>query len=95
MTIDDLAAILKDMYKNGKNTNASVIQFGIEYSNYFNGTIASYSKTDVVNKAIPKTKKYYVELNKALNLVPWVKDKLQSVYIYHINLCLRHSLMLM
>lgn len=81
MTIDDLAAILKDMYKNGKNTNASVIQFGIEYSNYFNGTIASYSKTDVVNKAIPKTKKYYVELNKALNLVPWVKDKLQSVYI--------------
>lgn len=77
MTIDELAAILKDMYDNGTNANASVMQFGIEYSNYFNGKIASYSKKDVVGKAIPGTT-YDKELHKAVNLAPWIHDKLNG-----------------
>lgn len=83
MTIDDLAAILKDMYENRGNTsaNASVMRFGIEYSNYFNGMIASYSKKDVVNKAIPKATTYDVELQKAINLVPWIQEKFKTAYI--------------
>ena len=83
MTLDDLAAILKDMYENRGNTsaNASVMQFGIEYSNYFNGTIASYSKKDVVNKAIPEATTYDVELQKAINLVPWIQEKFKTAYI--------------
>ena len=77
MTIDELAVILKDKYDNGANANASVMQFGIEYSNYFNGKIASYSKKDVVDKAIPGTT-YDKELQKAVNLAPWIQNKFKS-----------------
>lgn len=76
MTIDNLAATLKDMYNNGKNTNASVMQFGIEYSSYFNGA-DKYSKKVVVDKAnIPGT--YETELQKAINLVPWIQKNFKS-----------------
>lgn len=71
-TLDELADILKDAYKNASNANSAVMQFGIEYSNYFNGRIASYSKQTVVSKAIPGTT-YDKELQKAVNLAPWIE----------------------
>lgn len=70
-TINELADILKDAYNKASNANSAVMQFGIEYSNYFNGKIASYSKSTVVGIAIPGTT-YDKELQKAVNLAPWV-----------------------
>ena len=76
-TIDELAGILKDAYNNASNANSAIMQFGIEYSNYFNGNIASYSKQTVVGKAIPGTT-YDKELQKAVNLAPWIAKRCET-----------------
>jgi len=69
LTIKQLADILKDRYNNANQGDkiTSIFLFGIEYSEYFNGIIKSYSKKDVIDMAIPNTR-YETELNKAVNL---------------------------
>lgn len=73
-TIDEVVGELKKRYDNAENKNFEIMAFGIEYCKYFNGEICSYSKKDVVDKAIPGTT-YDKELHKAVSLAPWVASK--------------------
>ena len=78
LSIDDLAAILKERCDKGNNVNEAIMTFGIEYYKFFNGEIAAYSKKDIIKKALPETLSYDRELYKAVNLAPWIKDKCSS-----------------
>lgn len=77
LTQQELTNILRERFNRAaasrlENNNSTVLQFGIEYHGYFNGKIASYSKQEVVNDAIPGTS-WATELNKAVNIGPWVE----------------------
>ena len=71
-TTDDLAAILKTSYEAAEIKTVALHSFALKYVDYFNGSIAQFSKKDVVIKA-GLTEDYKVEINKIVNLFGWMK----------------------
>lgn len=79
LTENDLADVLRTVTR-GSNIKVALTQFGIEYSGYFNGKIASYSKEVVVTKA-GLSSAFKTELNTAVKLAPWVEANCRNEQI--------------
>lgn len=72
-TINDLADILKVNYESADIKTLALHSFALKYADYFNGSIAQFSKKEVIIKA-GLSEDYKVEINKIVNLFGWMKE---------------------
>lgn len=70
-TPKELAAMLKDEYDKAAIKVVALHSFALRYVSYFNGTIAKYSKKDLVKDA-GLAEDYQAEVNKMVNLYEWM-----------------------
>ena len=72
-TLEQLAAMLKQEYKDSTDKVVTLHSFTLKYVGYFNGQIADFNKKAFLNEA-SLAPSYDAEINKMVNLYQWMVD---------------------